>query len=121
MTWLLCTLLVAHFIGDFVLQNDQMAIRKSEDWGVLFRHVLIVNGCVFVSCMPWGSDAIWIAAINSAVHFATDAVTSRITKYFYARGDRHNFFVTIGADQLIHSLTLVFLAESYAHAQRIGS
>lgn len=114
MTLLACLLLSAHFIGDFVLQTNSTAIRKSDNWLVLLYHVMIVTACILVATTPWGiRNAILIASINGVAHFATDAVTSRITKYFYSKGERHNFFVTIGADQLIHSLTLVLLAEHF--------
>lgn len=80
------------------------------------------------------------AAVNGVAHFVTDAITSRITSrlWFFQReagiwqlapymvprddrqiinpwtpieGKRHWFFVAIGADQLIHAVTLIATAE----------
>ena len=48
---------------------------------------------------------VWIV-VNGALHFVTDAITSRITGYFWAKNDAHNFFVVIGFDQMIHYFCL---------------
>ena len=48
--------------------------------------------------------------VNFFAHFCTDFVTSRISSYYYAKEERHNFFVTIGADQAIHMVTLYLTA-----------
>jgi hypothetical protein len=33
-------ILICHFVGDFLLQSDKMAVNKSKDWWQLTRHVL---------------------------------------------------------------------------------
>lgn len=121
-------LLVAHFLGDFILQTDWMAINKSKRWDALSAHAFVYSMCF----LPWG---ITFALATFASHYATDAVTSRITsKLWFFRmepgiweqadyavpkhgrtlvnpwtprgGNRHWFFVVIGLDQLIHATTL---------------
>ena len=32
-------LMVAHFLGDYVLQNNWMALNKDKDWHAMFAHV----------------------------------------------------------------------------------
>lgn len=101
-------LLTLHFIGDFILQSDRIATGKGKDGRILSEHVYIYTstfliGTIFVFGV---AGACAYACFNGILHFATDFVTSKITAEFHARGDRHNFFVTIGADQLIHALCL---------------
>jgi hypothetical protein len=50
--------------------------------------------------------------LNGALHFITDACTSRLTGYFYKKGDYHNFFVVIGFEQFIH-YTCLFVTWYY--------
>ncbi len=119
---LLLILLTAHFIGDFLLQTDWMAINKSKSWIALTQHVSVYAMTFYALTWDWR-----FAAITFVTHFVTDAGTSRITSRLwfielmdtkipsgegwnhYARvlpGRRHWFFVAIGADQLIHAWTL---------------
>ncbi len=93
-------LLVNHFIGDFILQNDYMALNKSKKWEALSLHVL-----VYSATFLWLG---WKFALNTFItHFITDAITSRITTRLYTPVfHRHWFFVVIGLDQLIHYTTL---------------
>ncbi len=51
-------------------------------------------------------SAITFAAVNGALHFATDYITSHVSSKFWAEKNWHRFFVAIGFDQLIHQATL---------------
>lgn len=110
------TLLAAHFVGDFLLQSDQMAINKSKSDKWLLLHVLVYSACF----LPWG----WrFALVTAVLHFWTDFWTSRLTSKLWfmtplgpstrptlwrvkTPNTRHWFFVAIGADQLLHYVTL---------------
>jgi hypothetical protein len=46
------------------------------------------------------------AAINGALHFVTDYITSRASSNLWEEKKWHRFFVMIGFDQLIHQATL---------------
>lgn len=99
-----------HFIGDFIFQSDEVAKRKSSENKVLFIHVVyymvpfVIFGVVF-----------WL--VNFVFHFLTDYVSSRLTSRLYQAGERHWFFVVIGADQALH-MTALFL--SYVWLDAIG-
>lgn len=115
------SLLVAHFLGDFVMQTDWMAVNKSKRWDALFGHVCVYS----LFFIPWGWKFVLLTFVT---HFVTDAVTSRVTSklwffkptgIFYninkryemwipSGGNRHWFFVVIGLDQLIHQGTLLW-------------
>ncbi len=89
-----------HFVSDFVLQTDAMAINKSKSSRWLALHVGIYSLCL----LPFG----WrFAIINAAAHFATDWVSSRASSRLWQANERHWFFVVIGADQALHLSALV--------------
>lgn len=105
-------LLVVHFVADFMLQSDWMAQNKSKNWSALSIHILVYTMVLQVACIPllWASfpfDKLrYYALINGVLHFATDAITSRINKRLWEAKEVHWFFVGVGADQLIHQFTL---------------
>lgn len=132
MTYLL---LVAHFVGDFLCQTDWMAVNKSKRLDALATHVAAYCAVLagFVGAYDMHQLAVpWLVfvLVNGVLHFVTDAVTSRITSRLWflgltpspdlqphadglykLQGNRHWFFVVIGADQLIHAVTLIATAE----------
>ena len=89
-----------HFFADFVLQSDKVAKTKSTCNMTLLLHVLLYGVCLL-----W--FGLLFAAVNAAMHFATDWVTSRLTTHFWKQNRRHAFFVVIGADQAIHMTCLL--------------
>lgn len=109
----------AHFVADFMLQNDKMAQNKSTSNIWLSNHVMVYSAAMlgimapFVYFMDSATSHIqllWLlvwVTINGALHWITDWCSSRATSYLWQKGDRHNFFVVIGADQAIHLSTMV--------------
>lgn len=127
-------LLSAHFIGDFVMQTDQMAKGKSGDnrwltthvvtysiflWGIVFSYDFLSNVWV-ESVYGRPLDRLFIGMImlstgryvllNSIAHWITDYFTSRWTTRLWKQGKVHEFFVVIGLDQLMHYVVLFGLA-----------
>ncbi len=102
-------ILFAHFISDFVLQSDKMAINKSKSNYWLTIHVLNY-GCglfVFSQFILNPKDVLIYTFINMALHLITDYFTSRLNSYLWRKEMRYWFFVGIGADQLIHYTCLL--------------
>ena len=123
------SLLVLHFVGDFVLQSNWMALNKSRRLDALFAHAITYS----LMFLPYGLEFV---AITFVTHFITDYHTSRLTSklwflqmipnpfrlqmdYFIYNKDgwiylakepdgskRHWFFVVIGFDQLLHAAQL---------------
>lgn len=92
-------LLVAHWLGDFVLQSDDMAIRKSKDNAALFSHCFVTSVVLLV--FGWK-----MAVFNGVTHFMIDYVTSRVNAKLWTAKERHWFFVDIGFDQMLHLILL---------------
>lgn len=111
-------LLVLHFVADFMLQSNWMAVNKSKNWYALTAHVGVYSLAFTLFFGPL------FGLVTFATHFATDALTSRWcrrlfpfvpsphdakTLYDFEGLDgrsRHWFFTVIGLDQLIHYTTL---------------
>lgn len=104
-------ILFFHWVGDFLLQDTNMAINKSKSIMWLTKHVkaymfgmlpityLIVHyGGSVEDAFMW-----WI--INGILHWCTDYCTSRWTSKLYAAQKFYGFpafFSVIGLDQYIH-------------------
>lgn len=140
--WQLLCLLVVHYFGDFVFQSHWMASNKSKSNRALGAHVMAYTLTLLVWCsailfMLYGEpyfSVLAFVALNGAIHFAVDWITSRHSAGFFgaaifdtmaearfranygqppdhAMGINpgrywHNFFLVIGYDQLLHGLTL---------------
>lgn len=121
--------IVIHFIGDFICQTDWMAINKSKSWMALLTHVLVYTWVLFIGTtlfvlylgypdlglsltltIALPPIVLWVS-LNGALHFITDAITSRWTASLWKREQRHWFFVVIGLDQVIHYTTLAVTLE----------
>jgi membrane-bound metal-dependent hydrolase YbcI (DUF457 family) len=103
-----CAILLAHWIGDFIFQSDYHAVNKSKSNRVLFAHVMMYSVPLYfvgLLLLPINYALIFVA-INVVAHFITDYFTSRITSKLWQKNDRHNFFVVIGLDQMLHAVVL---------------
>ena len=131
----LSQVLVAHFVADWVLQSNWMALNKSKRWDALAWHVLVYGAGLFFLTLGMvypGDLARWVG-FNMAIHYFQDAFTSRMTSrlwfikllepksttmkgvgWVWCKPDlekRHWFFVAIGLDQMLHYLTLFWTAK----------
>lgn len=105
--WVVLTILIIHWLGDFVLQTDEQAKGKSSDNGCLSAHVLSYSLAWIMPAVflvgPWAPIFI---AITAVCHWTTDYFTSRLNTKLYKKGDIHHFFVSIGFDQILHYVQL---------------
>jgi len=117
---LIITILVAHFIADFVMQTDEMAKGKSHSNRWLTQHVLVYTAVLatpvgfsftFTGTYPAFVFFILWLMVNGLAHFVTDYFTSRWSSSLWKQGRTHDFFVVIGLDQTIHFITLFITAK----------
>jgi len=105
-------LLLAHFIGDFLLQPDWMVRRKSNFW-VLLLHVSI-HFVLMVLLVGRSWNLIWpYLLILNLVHMAQDFLKIRLTNNWPNRMVSL-FFI----DQLLH-LAAIFGTVASIHATRL--
>lgn len=106
-------LLLLHWMGDFVFQWRYIADNKSHNQLVLLMHGLIYGTIITAGLFYVMPDKVPISvfvmflAFNVGIHIITDAVTSKMTAFFYKKGWMHSFFTVIGLDQMLHVATLL--------------
>lgn len=98
---LIYKLIWIHFVADFILQTDKMAINKSKSNYWLGIHASVYSLPFLVLGSPL------FALINGVCHFVVDYFSSRTTSYLWKKNERHWFFVVIGLDQVIHLSVLM--------------
>ncbi len=100
-------ILLIHWFSDFVLQSDEQAKNKSKSNAALTQHVATYSLVWFFfanayTIVTQNYNMEFFALITFGCHWVTDYFTSRLNSKLYAKGDIHNFFVSIGADQYLH-------------------
>ena len=110
-------LCVLHYIGDFLLQTDEMAINKSSSNEVLTDHVnaymspfslfYAIYTLLFLTGIGALALALFAIIINFLLHWIIDYNTSRATARYHQAGERSKFFKMIGFDQLLHHLSFI--------------
>ena len=113
------SIIFIHWITDFVLQSDKQAKGKSKNWSDLLAHTFTYSTMwIFASCLMLGYvnkgqttswyviHALLFGFITFVCHTITDYFTSRLNSKLWAKGDVHNFFVSVGFDQVLHYIQL---------------
>jgi hypothetical protein len=109
-------ILFLHWVFDFILQSDKMAINKSKSWYWLLTHTIGYSFVAFPIAIPLGIPIVsaalfyWYLLIT---HTLIDGVTSRITSYLWKKEERHWFFVIVGFDQLLHYITIFWFINKF--------
>ncbi len=117
-------ILLAHFVADFLFQNNWMSRGKSNNILKLSVHIMMYTIILFLICtgLVFTNDEFTIkaaaefAVISGLLHFAVDFFTSKITSYQHKNNmmgsdDFPNlgFFTTIGFDQFLHTIMLLWV------------
>ncbi len=104
----LFTILILHWIFDFILQTDWEAQNKSKSWNALLCHTMTYSLCWFPCILIWMGfkEAILFTSITFLAHTTTDYFTSRLNSRLWKENKVHNFFVSVGFDQILHYVQL---------------
>ena len=109
-------IILIHWLADFVFQTDKMAKGKSKNWNDLLSHTgtySFIWFCFvpFYVLLNLDTYVEWTGTlfvlITFIAHTITDYFTSRLNSKLWAKGDVHNFFVSIGGDQVLHYTQLL--------------
>jgi len=97
------SILFIHWVADFVLQSDWMAINKSKESKALVAHVSVYSLTWFVGLFFFKFEAVaMFVCYTYLFHYMTDFITSRINAKLWKAEQRHWFFVMVGFDQVLH-------------------
>lgn len=91
-------LLVAHFIGDFLLQNDWMALNKSKDLPPLVAHVAVYTATIVASV---AFMLFWVVGFDPA----TFALAMRPELFDFPNKLISFTFLTFGTHLLVDAFT----------------
>lgn len=87
--WQFVALLATHWVGDFVLQTNCQATNKSKRLDALSLHVATYTVAAII--LFGITAAVIFAAINGALHFVTDYITSRASSKLWEEQNWHRF------------------------------
>jgi len=99
-------LFLAHLIGDFVLQTEQMALKKGQILFWLALHATIVAGITWVLCWSWTRNTFVVIAAVFLSHLLFDWVKPRLP------GNPLKWYIV---DQAAHVVVLIFGAHWMVH------
>ncbi len=106
------SIILIHWFADFVLQTDKQAKGKSKEWYWLLSHTFIYSlfWLPFILIGAWKLNysltMLLFVPITLICHTITDYFTSRLNNKLWNKGDVHNFFVSVGFDQVLHYIQL---------------
>lgn len=99
-------LIIAHLLGDFVFQSNDLILKKYKSWVGTFQHVCIIGVFTILSLFPyWQHRETWLViGTIFGVHFAQDCLKIAYDIRYNQKKSTLPFF----ADQIFH-VTLIFL------------
>lgn len=107
-------ILIAHYLGDYPLQDYAMFRYKDREIKQLMRHAGACTLVLLIFLLPY---VIWFDVnigsffffllISFTSHMAIDRISSKINRGYYERMEFATFFNIIGLDQLVHYILLL--------------
>ena len=96
-------MLISHFLGDYYLQTNKMAVSKADKPKDLLLHTVIhlVLGVTLVY-ITYGSDLLIIPLAVSAVHMVIDFIKGKLNLKY-----KNAAFKIYAVDQLLHIISIV--------------
>lgn len=116
MILLLTLLFIKHFVCDFLYQPPYMWQNKGTlgHWGGI-AHSLFHAVVTALLLLYFAPSLIWLSVVEFVIHYFTDYFKMNINKKYKWAANTHNeFWILLGVDQLIHSLTYVGIVAAVA-------
>ena len=109
-----------HFVCDFLLQTDWIALTKvepsSEGYKALLLHAAIHAVATLVIMLVFVPSLWWLAALDFFVHAFIDKVKGKITRNKGWNPKNTMFWWAFGVDQELHNLThLAYIVFIFIH------
>ncbi len=106
--WIIITFLLIHWLADFVAQTDWQAKNKSTCMDALWEHTLTYSAIWIVPAIALFNPICAAAFVLGTLvcHTITDYFTSRLNTRLFKANKIHEFFVSIGFDQILHYVQL---------------
>ena len=101
----LLILLLSHFIGDYALQNDYLALNKGKDNYVLFAHVAIWTATLSITglFLQLNITAPIILGVMLIPHFIIDYIKARNLLWVKKISPTASLYI----DQLLHAIQII--------------
>lgn len=104
---ILIPLILAHLLGDFLLQpNSWVADKERKKLGSIYLYLHVLIHMVLVMIVLWDFNLWWIAAIIGVTHFIIDGMKL----LFQTSKTKRTWFF---ADQLLHVSVIVLVSVFY--------
>lgn len=111
------SVVVLHFVADFIFQDEKWAVGKSHSVKLLTLHVLAYTSLWFLFCnfycIATGNYKMFLVVpITFISHWLTDYFTSKVTSRLYSEKKfgspipNLGFFSMIGFNQVLHYIQL---------------
>lgn len=113
---LACTLIVKHYVADFVLQTDWMARGKEQARGwlsPLAAHVGCHTAATLLVALVVAPRLWWLALVDGAIHFGVDRGKTLVGRLGRWTPAQVQFWWLLGFDQMLHGLTDIGLAAAF--------
>jgi hypothetical protein len=98
-----------HFVCDFILQSDWMALSKGkagrEGYKALFSHTFIHAAGTLIIALIYAPNLWWLAFVDLVVHSIVDRLKGIVTLKQGWKTNDTMFWWAFGADQELHNFT----------------
>ena len=98
-----------HFVCDFMLQSDWMALTKGksgmEGYKALFSHTVIHALGTLIIVLIFAPALWWLAVVDLVIHSVVDRLKGIVTLRQQWKTNDKLFWWAFGVDQELHNLT----------------
>lgn len=107
MSWIFYLLVVAHLVGDFVLQPSVIAIKKRGLNKYMLAHGVIMVFAFYLPLINYSVKNVIIGSLAVFIlHVLIDILTVEARRWLKAGPKDYYFWAILGIDQILHVSTL---------------
>ncbi len=112
-------LLLAHLLGDFVFQSNDLIVRKYKSWRGTFEHVCIITFFAVLFLFPyWGQSLTWkVLGLIFISHFVQDFLKIHLDRHYNSKKKSTGPFF---ADQILHIGLIAWLSSSFTNVEMMA-